>query len=90
MPWTDRPYYQYCYRMDKGLIAKIFGEELRKVRGRAEISQEKLALEADVDRSFLSKMERGIRQPSLTVIFKLCSALNYPPEQLILDVRSRL
>ncbi len=76
--------------MDKALIAKIFGEELRKVRGQAGVSQEKLALEADVDRSFLSKMERGIRQPSLTVILKLCTALDYAPEQLISDVRSRL
>ncbi len=76
--------------MNKNDVAKIFGEEIRRVRDEVGISQERLALEADVDRSFLSKMERGIRQPSLTVLLKLCRALEYSPDKLVSDVYSKL
>ena len=76
--------------MNKNEVAKIFGEEIRKIRAEVGISQERLALEADVDRSFLSKMERGIRQPSLTVLLKLCRALEYSPDKLVSEVSSKL
>lgn len=76
--------------MNKNDVAKIFGEEIRRVRDEVGISQERLALEADVDRSFLSKMERGIRQPSLTVLLKLCRALEYSPAKLVSDVNAKL
>lgn len=76
--------------MNNGEVAKVFGEEVRRIRNEAGLSQERLALEADVDRSFLSKMERGIRQPSLTVLLKLCQALKYAPDKLVSDVYSKL
>jgi len=76
--------------MDKTRVAQEFGVALKELRVSRGISQEKLALEADVDRSFLSKMERGIRQPSITVLFKLCAALNSSPESLIRELRQRL
>lgn len=76
--------------MDKTRVAQEFGIALKELRVSLGISQEKLALEADVDRSFLSKMERGIRQPSITIIFKLCDALNYPPETLVAKVRRNI
>ncbi|MBL4830990.1 MAG: helix-turn-helix transcriptional regulator [Aliivibrio sp.] len=47
-------------------------KELRKSKG---FSQEALALDAGLDRSFLSKIERGINQPSLETIFSLAKVL---------------
>ena len=76
--------------MHKSNVSKIFGEEMRKIRKEVGISQEALALKANVDRSFMSKMERGIRQPTITIMFKLCDALDIQPEKLIASVRSRL
>ena len=76
--------------MHKSNVSKIFGEEMRKIRKEVGISQEALALKANVDRSFMSKMERGIRQPTITIMFKLCDALDYPAERLVASVKSRI
>lgn len=76
--------------MDKSEVSLIIGKELKRVRELSGLSQESLALEANVDRSFLSKLERGVRQPTLTVIFKLCDALDYSPDRLVKNVRSKL
>lgn len=42
-----------------------------------------MALEASVDRTFVSQIERGIRQPSLSTIWKLAGALGISPSLLI-------
>lgn len=63
-----------------------FGKVLRELRGSVALSQEALALQADVDRTFVSQIERGIRQPSLATIFKLASALGVKPSTLIAKV----
>ncbi|HEX8756836.1 MAG TPA: helix-turn-helix transcriptional regulator [Steroidobacteraceae bacterium] len=64
-------------------IATAFGRVLRDQRETRGISQEDLALSADVDRSFVSQMERGIRQPTLTTLVKLCKALGVAPSIII-------
>ena len=56
---------------------------MREQRATAGVSQEQLALAADVDRTFVSQMERGIRQPTLTTLFKLSEALEIQPSTLI-------
>jgi len=61
--------------------------EQRNVRG---ISQEALALSADVDRTFVSQMERGIRQPTLTTLCKLSEALEIQPSTLVARVEKLL
>src|SRR4029077_19007368 len=64
-------------------IAAIFGKVLREQRNARGISQEALALSADVDRTFVSQMERGIRQPTLTTLCKLSEALEIQPSTLV-------
>lgn len=66
--------------MDPGLA---FGKVLRTVRKSAGLTQEQLALAADIDRTFVSLMERGERQPTVRVLFKLATALHVPAAQLI-------
>ena len=65
-------------------------QTLKEHRKRANISQEKLALECDLDRTFISLMERGLRQPSLTTIFKLADILGVPAKTLIADTQDHL
>lgn len=67
-------------------INKSFGDVLRSLRTDAELSQESLALECDLDRTFISLLERGLRQPSLQTIFKLAEVLNISPSDLIKKV----
>jgi transcriptional regulator with XRE-family HTH domain len=64
-------------------ISVVFGQVLREQRLSRELSQEELALAADVDRTFVSQMERGIRQPTITTLIKLAGALGIQPSTLV-------
>jgi len=69
--------------MNESNLKDIFGKVLKDLRLEAGYSQEKLALECGLDRTFVSMLERGKRQPSLTTIFTLCEKLNYSPSQMM-------
>jgi transcriptional regulator with XRE-family HTH domain len=71
-------------------ISTVFGQVLREQRTSRGFSQEALALSADVDRTFVSQMERGIRQPTLTTLCKLSEALDIQPSTLIARVERLL
>lgn len=64
-------------------IGQIFGEILRRVRLEQNISQEALAFEAGVDRTFISRLERGTRQPTLTTLIGLGQALSISAADLV-------
>lgn len=67
-------------------LAEAFGRVLREQRLAAGLSQEKLALEAGVDRTFVSLLERGGRQPTLTTLWALAGALRVAPADLVCAV----
>lgn len=64
-------------------LAKAFGVVLRELRKEAGLTQEQLALEADLRRTFVSLLELGQQQPTLQTIFKLSAALNKRPSEII-------
>jgi len=66
--------------------AIAFGQVLRTLRKKAGLSQEQLALEAGIERNFVSLIERGVNQPSIRVIFKLAQALAVPPSAMLILV----
>lgn len=63
-------------------ILKEFGSHIKAIRQEQRLSQEKLALIADLDRTYISGIERGVRNISLVNIFKLAEALKLPPSEL--------
>ena len=67
-------------------ISNAFGKALRDQRVKAGITQEQLGLEADLRRTFVSLLELGQQQPTITTIFKLAKALNLLPSELISKV----
>ena len=69
---------------------KAFGEVVRARRLKAGLSQETLALECDLHRTFISLLERGVRQPSLETIFRLAERLGVRPQRLVAAVEERL
>ena len=71
-------------------LEPAFGEVLKQYRTAACLSQEKLALEAGLDRTFISLLERGRRQPTLTTLVLIAEALGQPPERLLADTLARL
>jgi transcriptional regulator with XRE-family HTH domain len=63
--------------------AGLFGENLRWARKRAGISQERLALDAKVDRAAISVYENGGREPNLRTVLKLAMKLEIRPTLLL-------
>jgi len=71
-------------------ISAVFGQVLREQRNTKGLSQEELALAADVDRTFVSQMERGIRQPTITTLMKLAEALGVQAAVLVARLERQL
>ncbi len=57
-------------------IKKKFGEKVKLFRIEKGWSQEKLALTADLDRTYIPSIEKGEKNVSITVIEKIANALN--------------
>jgi transcriptional regulator with XRE-family HTH domain len=60
-----------------------FGNAIREIRKRRGISQAALAEECRLDRTYISGIERGQRNPSLTNILKIAAALGTPASQIL-------
>ena len=60
-----------------------FGKVLRKLRIESGLTQEQFGFSADLRRTYVSILELGQQQPSLTSIFKIANALNIPAGKLI-------
>lgn len=71
-------------------IAEAFGEVIRELRKRHKLSQEKLAEISNLDRSFISLLECGHKQPSLITVFKLAKAFNLPATKIISSVEKKI
>jgi len=54
---------------------KAFGQRLREIRRSKNLSQEDLSGRADLDRTYVSGCERGLRNPSLKTMIRLAKAL---------------
>jgi transcriptional regulator with XRE-family HTH domain len=67
----------------------VFGEVVREFRQKRKVSQEALAASAGLHRTYISLLERGLRNPSLTVIQDLASALKVSMTDLIRALEER-
>ncbi len=70
--------------------AVAFGNVLRRLRIEAELTQEQLGFEADLRRTYVSILELGQQQPSLTTILKLATALKLSAQDLVGMVEAEL
>lgn len=64
-------------------VAAAFGEVVREARLTIGLSQEALAHQAQVERSYLGRMERGQSQPTLFVLLKVATALGSDGSTLV-------
>jgi transcriptional regulator with XRE-family HTH domain len=64
-------------------LPKILGRNVRAARLRRGLSQEQLAFDAGMKRSYVSDLERGTRNPSLKAIGRLAIALGVDPRELL-------
>jgi transcriptional regulator with XRE-family HTH domain len=70
--------------------AVAFGKVLRQLRLEAGLTQEELGFEADLRRTYVSILELGQQQPSLTTILKLAKALNQTGSGLVAMIETEL
>ncbi len=66
-------------------ILTKFGERVRNLRKLSNLSIEELAYRADINRNYLSDVERGKRNLSLKAIEKIANGLNVPIDALFID-----
>jgi len=65
----------------KDLLA--LGQTLREAREKRGLSQERLALEADLDRTFISSIEAGRRNITFASLLKVARALDLKPTEIL-------
>ena len=64
-------------------IRKRLGRNVRRLRGEMELSQEAFADNAGIHRTYVSDIERGVRNPTVTVLERLAKALDVTASDLI-------
>lgn len=75
--------------LDEEALLVEFGKRIRRVRDLKSISQEALAHQAELDRSYVSGVERGVRNISLKNIYRLAEALGVSPTEFFVDQKGR-
>lgn len=69
---------------------QTFGIVLHRHRTNLQLSQEELAFQSGLDRTYISLLERGKRKPTINTIFSLARTLKVRPSQLIKEVEEYL
>lgn len=64
------------------------GEQIRKAREAAGLSQETVAFDAGVDRSYLSDIERNLHSPTVDRLLAICSAMGISASELFRRLES--
>ncbi|NRA86232.1 MAG: helix-turn-helix transcriptional regulator [Rhizobiales bacterium] len=64
-------------------IVNLFGKKLQKLRKNRELSQESFAEISGLHRTYISSLERGDRNPTLTTLFSISKALNITISSLL-------
>ena len=63
-----------------------FGRVLRNYRNKIKYSQERLSSESGLDRTYISLLERGLRQPSLTSMLNIAKAVKISPVEMMTKI----
>jgi transcriptional regulator with XRE-family HTH domain len=64
-------------------LRDVFATNLRRLRNAKGLAQDDLAYEAEVSRSYLSQLEKGVFYASLKIVGKLADALGVEPAELL-------
>jgi len=71
-------------------IEEAFGQIIKSFRKKNNYSQEKLSEISSLDRSFISLLENGKKQPSLVTIFQLAKSFNTTPSKILVAVEKKI
>jgi transcriptional regulator with XRE-family HTH domain len=59
------------------------GAQLRQARLQAGLTQEELSFRAQVDRSYISQLERDLKSPTVDMLLRLCRKLNVSASRIV-------
>jgi transcriptional regulator with XRE-family HTH domain len=65
------------------LLLKAVGQAVREARDELGVSQEELGFESELDRTYISGIERGVRNPTVETLSRLCRSLGVRVSELI-------
>jgi len=68
------------------MLDKSFGKILRRLRRKKDLSQESFGFQADLHRTYISQLERGLKSPSLDTLNRICKALDITMSEFLLMV----
>ena len=66
----------------------MLGDELRKARVAAKLTQEQLSFAAEIDRSYISLLEHDKKSPTVDMLFRLCDTLGVSASSLLARVEA--
>jgi len=64
----------------------MLGDELRKARNAAKMTQENLSYAAEIDRTYISQLENNKQSPTVDLLFRICKALDVSASEVIARV----
>jgi transcriptional regulator with XRE-family HTH domain len=67
-------------------LAKLFGRNIKTARVKRDINQERLCELADIDRSYLSRIENGNCKVALEKVYEIAVALECPLSEILPEV----
>ncbi len=67
-------------------IRQRLGRNVKRLREQKGWSQEKFAFEADIHRTYISDIERGARNPTVTIVEKLAASLSVTASELLEEI----
>lgn len=66
------------------------GKTIRRLRADMNLSQEEFAHRAGLHRTYISQLERGIKSPTLDVVYKLCDVITLRMSEFIKEVEKEI
>jgi transcriptional regulator with XRE-family HTH domain len=75
----------FVKRAHKGPLRDVLARNMRQLRAARGLSQEALAHESDVDRTYVSSIERAKRSVSIDIVARIAKALAVEPWTLLKD-----
>jgi transcriptional regulator with XRE-family HTH domain len=64
-------------------LKKAFGKVLVELRKHQQVSQQEVADNCGIERAYISRLERGLFQPTITIIFKIADYFEKSPAEII-------
>lgn len=75
-----------CMASKRKTVEQLLGDAIRAQREELGLSQEQLAFECGLHRTYISQLERGMKSPTVRVLFAIAKALKTEPQKLIAGI----